>query len=132
MKRAIYSIVYWLASVTIGLGALGHGVGGANALRTGLASVTLAPDIAGLIWVVWYFVSGCMLLFGVVAAWAWFAAARGVPDALVAPSLIGGFYLIFGVAALMYGRDAFWLLFTVEGVMLLGASLGLRKPVRSA
>jgi len=32
MKRKIYSVLYWFAGVTIGLGAFGHVIGGAKAL----------------------------------------------------------------------------------------------------
>ena len=33
MTRKILSVLYWLAAVTIGLGAFGHGLGGGHALR---------------------------------------------------------------------------------------------------
>ncbi len=129
MTRKILSVLYWLAAVTIGLGAFGHGLGGGHALRVALAAVTLDPNMVGVLWIVWYFVSGVMLLFGGLAIWAWFAARRGSRDALVVASAIGVFYGIFGIAALLYGRDPFWLLFLLQGVMLLGSAVGLgRSP----
>ena len=127
MKRKIYSVLYWFAGVTIGLGAFGHGIGGGRVLRAGLATAALDPNIVGVLWIVWYYVSGAMLLFGVAIVWSWFAARRGGRDVLIVPAMIGVLYAIFGAAALLYGRDPFWLLFLVQGVLLLGSSLGLRQ-----
>ena len=128
MLRKVYSVLYWIAALAIGLGAFGHGIGGANVLRAALATVALDPNIVGVLWIVWYFVSGSMLVFGGLALWAWFAARRG-RDVTVVPVSIGALYIVFGAAAFAYARDPFWIFFVVQGVMLLGATLGLRRQV---
>jgi hypothetical protein len=46
---------------------------------------------------------------------------------------LGAFYIVFGAAAYAYARDPFWLFFLAQGVMLLGATLGLpNQPKMSA
>ncbi|HZI21800.1 MAG TPA: hypothetical protein VFD76_04765 [Gemmatimonadales bacterium] len=124
--HTVYSVLYWLSAVTIGLGAFGHGIPAARRLATALSTASLDPHMAGVIWIVWYFVSGCMVVFGALALWAWFAARGGASGALVVPLVIGAFYAIVGAASYLYQRDVFWLLFLVQGVLLLGATLGLR------
>jgi hypothetical protein len=57
---------------------------------------------------------------------------RQLPDPTVAIGL-GAFYIVFGAAAYAYARDPFWLFFLAQGVMLLGATLGLpNQPKMSA
>jgi hypothetical protein len=72
-----------------------------------------------------------MLVFGVLSLWAWFAARRGRAVTVV-PASIGAFYILFGAAAFVYARDPFWLFFLLQGVMLLGATLGLRRQTSPA
>jgi hypothetical protein len=127
VKRTVYSVIYWIAGVLIALGAFGHGIGGARNVRAAFAAVPLDPHVASVIWVVWYWVSGVMLLFGALALWAWFAARRGGRDVLVVPIVIAVFYMLTGAVTSAVERDAFWLLFLVEGVLLLGATLGLKR-----
>jgi hypothetical protein len=126
MKRKLFSAVYLVAGALIGLGAFGHGAQGVRHLDPALEAVTLPPDMAGIIRIVWYFVSGCMLTFGGLIYWAWFAAARGNDGALAVPATIGGFYVVTGFASFAYQPNPFWLLFSAEGCLLLVAALGLR------
>ncbi len=124
--HTVYSVLYWLSAVTIGLGAFGHGIPAARRLATALSTASLDPHMTGVVWVVWYFVSGCMLVFGGLALWAWFAARGGATGPLVVPLVIGIFYAMVGVVSYLARRDPFWLLFLVQGVVLVGATLGLR------
>jgi hypothetical protein len=41
--------------------------------------------------------------------------------------VIAVFYMLTGAVTSAVERDAFWLLFLVEGVLLLGATLGLKR-----
>lgn len=127
MKRKLLSAVYLVVGALIGLGAFGHGAQGMRHLDPALEAVTLPPEMAGVIRIVWYFVSGCMLTFGGLIYWAWFAAARGNYWALAVPAMIGGFYMITGIASFAYQPNPFWLLFSVEGCLLLVAALSLRS-----
>lgn len=126
MKRTIAAALYWLAAITIALGAYGHGFLGIKPVRAAIDASTLAPDIVVPIWIVWYFVSGCMLVFGLLlfSSWAPLKAGRSAP-----PLIIGAFYLIAGIASYAYsGRDPFWLLFVVQGVFVIGSTLVLSRP----
>lgn len=127
MKRQVYSVIYWIAGLLIALGAFGHGIGGARNVRTAFAASTLDPGVASIIWVVWYWVSGAMLLFGALALWAWFAARRGSRDVLVVPIVIALFYMITGAVTTAVERDAFWLLFLVEGALLFVSAFALKR-----
>jgi hypothetical protein len=125
MKAKLLTAIYWTMGLLIGLGAFGHGFGGVRPVRAALAAVTLPVDIREVIWIVWYFVSGCMLLCGGLILWAWFAARRS-PDVLLVPLVIALFWMVTGVASYAYQHKPFWLLFLVEGALLLVATLGLR------
>jgi hypothetical protein len=127
MKRNLFSTLYLMVGALIGLGAFGHGAQGVRHLAPALEAVALPPDMAGVIRIVWYFVSGCMLTFGGLIYWAWFAAARGNHGALAVPAIIGGFYGITGLASFAYQPNPFWLLFSVEGCLLLIAAFSLRN-----
>jgi len=129
MKRQILTGIYWISGLWIGLGAFGHGFGGVKPARAALAAVPLPADILQVIWIVWYFVSGCMLVFGGLIIGAWFAARRGRPQAFVVPIVIALFYMVTGIAAYAYQPNPFWLFFLVLGALLLVSSLGLRRTI---
>lgn len=131
MKARILTAIYWIIGLVIGLGAFGHGFVGVRPVRAALASVNLPSDIREVIWIVWYFVSGAMIVFGGLIIGAWFVARRGRPQALWVPIVIALFYLIFSILAYAYQNNPFWLLFAAEGALLLVATLGLWRETRS-
>ena len=126
MKTTLWSAVYWAMGLMIGLGAFGHGLSGVRPVRAALAAVPLPAEIREVIWIVWYFVSGCMLVFGGLILGAWFAARRGHPQALTVSTVIALFWMATGVASYAYQHKPFWLLFLVEVTLLLFATLRLR------
>jgi hypothetical protein len=126
MKVTLLNATYWTMGLLIGLGAFGHGFVGVQPVRAALATVSLPADIPEVIWIVWYFVSGCMLLCGGLILWAWFAA-RHNPDILLVPVAIALLWVVTGVASYAYQHNPFWLLFLVEGTALLVAALALRR-----
>jgi hypothetical protein len=129
MKRTIATAFYWFAAITIALGAYGHGFVGIRPVEAAVAASTLAPDVVRVIWIVWYFVSGCMLSFGILLFWAWPVLEAGSASRASAALIIGAFYTVTGVAAYLYsGRDPFWLLFVIQGVVVIGSTLVLRRP----
>lgn len=126
LKRTIAAASYWLAAISITLGAYGHGFVGVKPVRAAIAASTLAPEIVRVIWIVWYFVSGCMVVFGALLFWAWPSFKAGSSSRSSAPLIIGAFYLIIGIASYLYsGRDPFWLMFLILGVMVIGSTLVL-------
>jgi hypothetical protein len=132
MKVAFLNAIYWIIGLMIGLGAYGHAFIGVRPIRAALAGVSLPTDIRQSIWVVWSFVSGAMLVCGVLIIWAWFEARQGRTQALMIPIIISVFYVVFGIGSFAYQRSPFWLLFLAEGALLLAATIGLRTSLLSA
>ena len=128
MNRTIAAAFYWFAAITITLGAYGHGFVGVKPVRAAIAASTLAPDVVRVIWIVWYFVSGCMASFGVLLFWAWRDLAAGTSSRSSAALVIGTLYTVTGIAAYLYsGHEPFWLLFLTQGVFVIGSTLVLRR-----
>lgn len=131
MIRKITSAALALTGLVICLGAFGHSFMGRGTLDIGLARVALDAHTEKLIYLVWYFCGGCMLVFGLLviatAARAW----RGEKSGLGASSLIGIFYLLTGVLSLAYMKEAFWSIFVVLGGLALILSLTLRASIAS-
>ncbi|HKC51808.1 MAG TPA: hypothetical protein VKF60_13515 [Myxococcota bacterium] len=131
MTRTIAVALYWLAAITITLGAYGHGFVGVKPVRAAIEASALAPDIVRVIWVVWYFVSGCMIAFGLLLFWAWPALRAGTSSRSGVALIVGALYLVTGVASFQYTeRDPFWLLFVIQGVIVIGSTLVLGRPKR--
>jgi hypothetical protein len=133
--RPVAAALYWIVAITITLGAYGHGFLGIKPVQAAIAATTLAPDIARVIWIVWYDVSGSMLTFGALLFWAWPSVKAGTSSRSGVPLIIGAFYAVTGIAAYLYsGREPFWLLFVTQGVILIGSTLFLRdrEPARSS
>jgi len=123
MTRIIATVLYWLAAVTIALGAFGHGFLGVKPVEAAVAASTLPADIVGVIWIVWYFVSGTMIVCGSILFWAWPAINAGSTARSGAAYIIGVFYAATGVACYLYsGREPFWLLFFFQGVIVIGTT----------
>jgi hypothetical protein len=132
MKRTIASAFYWIAAITITLGAYGHGFVGVKPVRAAIAASTLAPDVVRAIWIVWYFVSACMVTFGILLFWAWPALEAGASSRSSAALVIGALYAVTGIASYLYSEgEPFWLLFVTQGVVVVGSTLALRQPGRA-
>jgi nitric oxide reductase large subunit len=64
--------------------------------------------------------------FGVLLFWAWPSLRAGSFSRSVPALIVGAFYLITGTAAYGYsGREPFWLLFVVQGVIVISSTLVL-------
>lgn len=129
MTRKIASSALALTGLLIFLGAFGHSFGGRKTLDAGLTGLALDAHTERLIYLVWYFCGGCMLVFGLlVIATAW-RAWRGDNNGLSMANLIGVFYLLTGVLSLAYMREAIWSVFIVLGGLTLTLSLTLRASM---
>ncbi|MGH8379196.1 MAG: hypothetical protein ACRER7_09570 [Gammaproteobacteria bacterium] len=127
MARKLLSVLLGLTGLLIGLGAFGHSFMGRKALDAGLARVALDVHTDKLIYLVWYFCGGCMLVFGLITIWAAWKAWCGVNHLLPVSVLIGIFYLLTGILALVHMREPFWSVFVILGGLTLIFSLLLRK-----
>ena len=126
--RVLATVLYWLAAITIALGAFGHGLLGIKPVEAAVAASTLPADIVAVIWIVWYFVSGAMIVCGAMLMWAWPAVRAGSTTRSGAAFIIGVFYTVTGVACYLYsGREPFWLLFLFQGAIVIGTTLVLRS-----
>src|SRR5574340_694638 len=91
MSRKLNASLLALTGLLIALGAFGHSFMGRKALDMGLAHLALDAHTDKLIYLVWYFCGGCMLVFGaLVMAGAW-RAWRGENHGLSVAGLIGVF-----------------------------------------
>ena len=122
MLRKFASALLALTGLLIGLGAFGHSFMGRKALDAGLASLPIDAHTDKLIYLVWYFCGGCMLVFGVLVMRGAWKAMHGERGALFAPCAIGLFYLAAGVMALSYMHEPFWGVFVVLGGLALALS----------
>lgn len=127
MFRKFAAALLVLTGLLIGLGAFGHSFMGRKALDAGLASLPIDAHTDKLIYLVWYFCGGCMLVFGLIVIWAAWKAIRGKRGALFASGLVGIFYLLTGLISLAYMREPFWGVFVVLGglALVLSSALGL-------
>ena len=133
MTRKILSSALALTGLAIFLGAFGHSFVGRRTLDIGLARAALDLHTEKLIYLVWYFCGGCMLVFGLLVIASARRAWRGEKSGLSAASWIGVFYLLAGVLSLAYMKEAFWTTFVVLGGLSLILSLtlasGRKEPV---
>ncbi|HXD22419.1 MAG TPA: hypothetical protein VN613_03605 [Gemmatimonadaceae bacterium] len=128
MIRRLASAALLVAGVLITLGAYGHGLMGRKHIDVELDKFAIAPNVYTMLYVVWYFVSGCMLLFGVTVIAAWVQERKGRTALLPVAGMIGSLYLATGVGGMIYRNgDPFMAVFIVEGGTLLCAALVLRR-----
>ena len=133
MQRTIAAALYWLAAVTIALGAYGHGFVGVVPTRAAIAASPLDSHTVHVIWIVWYFVSGAMLAFGLLLFWAWPGIRSGSGGRSAAALIVGALYAITGISAYLYsGGERFWLLFLAQGVLVISSTLVLARQTKEA
>ena len=125
MLRKLLSSALAVTGLLIGLGAFGHSFVGRKALDVGLAGFPLDAHTDKLIYLVWYFCGGCMLVFGLLVIWSAWQSMRGRSGTLFVAGSIGIFYLLTGVLALAYMREPFWNVFIILGGFALLLSIAL-------
>jgi hypothetical protein len=132
MKR-LSSILLVAAGALIGLGGFAHSFMGRLVVDQELDKFPIDRDVYTMLYVVWYFVGGCMVLFGAMILLAWFRFRRGDRSLLAVTTLIGVLYIGTGIGGFIYRReDPFQLLFVVEGGIVLFSSYLLCRASRAA
>jgi hypothetical protein len=127
MTGKIFSFVFLIVGIVIGLGAFGH-TSAVRHVHKAMDPLPVDPNVATMIYVVWYFVSGCMLLFGLALIWAWLRVRVGDGSLLSVAFLIGFLYLAAGIGGMIYRHgDMFMAFFVLLGSLLLISSFVLRK-----
>src|SRR5262245_15884019 len=119
MLRKLASLIFLLDSVVIGLGAFGHGFE-VRQLHAAIDQFPIEPDLHSMIYVVWFFVSGCMFAFGSTLVWVWWRIAAGENRLLAVAIPIGALYVGIGAFGLVYRHgDPFMAFFAGLGSLLL-------------
>jgi hypothetical protein len=119
MLKTLASWIFLLDSIAITLGAFGHGFQ-ARTVHATIDPFPIDQDVRSMIYVVWYFVSGCMLTFGVTLLWVWWKLRSGDGRFLFAANMIGVLYVGIGLFGLVYrSGDPFMAFFVVLGTLLL-------------
>jgi hypothetical protein len=129
MLKRVALIVFLLVGVVIGLGAFGHG-SAASRVHAAIDQFPIDHHIRATLYIVWYFVSGCMLVFGATIVWIWLRVRSGDTAQLFAAIPIGILYLTTGIGASLYEPgQRFWMLFVTLGGLLLISAYVLRRSV---
>lgn len=131
MTGKIFSIVFLLTGMIIGLGAFGHDSHAAHLASVFGQTSVIDPATAKIVIAVWHFCSGCMLAFGTICVGSWHPVRRGIAGSWFAPTVIGLLYVIVGLSTVFYTGVRFFWLFAALGSALL-ISLSLIWPKRSA
>jgi hypothetical protein len=131
MTRKIMSGALLFMGLLLTLGAYGHGFMGRKNIDVELDKFAIAPNVYTILYVVWYFASGCMLVFGLTIIAAWFQQRKGKVALLPVTGAIGVLYALTGVGGMIYRHgDPFMATFVIEGAVLLALSMALaRTPV---
>jgi hypothetical protein len=132
MLKRLASVIFLLDSLLIGLGALGHGFQ-VRHLHAVIDPFPIEPEMHEMLYVVWYFVSGCMVTFGATLIWVWQRQRIGDRQPLFAAFVIGLLYTGIGAFGLVYRHgDPFMAVFVVlGGVLLLSGYVLSASPIRS-
>src|SRR5439155_26158081 len=77
----------------------------------------LAHDLFGMLALVWYWVSGAMLVFGLLLLWAWWRMRQGDRSPAFLAWLVGAFYCVEVILGAAY-LGLFFLMFVVQAVAL--------------
>jgi hypothetical protein len=115
MTRKLFSALFLIISLIVGLGGFGHAHQWSSRVAPTLGSVD--THIFTLLEAIWYWVSGTMLVFGVLLVWCWLRLRRSDVSLAPVPWVAGGFYILVGSWAALSVEPFFWL-FPVLGALL--------------
>lgn len=101
MSSKLASCVLLIVGIVIWRGAFGH-CHTMRYIRAALDSFPIDPDISTVLYVVWYFVSGCMLVFGSTIVWLWLRPWAGEASPPFVAFLIGTLYVTIGVGGMIH------------------------------
>ena len=103
-----------------------HGFVGRLDIDAELAKHAIADDTLTMLYVVWFFVSGAMFLFGAACVWSAVKSFNGQAQMLGVPIAVGAMYLAVGIGGYVYRHgDPFMLVFVTLGALLVVSSAAL-------
>jgi hypothetical protein len=131
MLEKLASTVFLIDALAIGLGAFGHGLA-VRQVHAAIDQFPIEADIHSMVYVVWYFASGCMFIFGMTLIWVWLRVRAGDSRPLVAATFIGILYIGIGAFGFVYrGGDPFMAFFAVLGSVLLLSAYGMARAAHA-
>ena len=119
MGRRFFSGLFLVVSLIVGLGAFGHAHQWFGHVRGMLTGVE--PKAVDLLELIWLWVSGTMLVFGVLLLRCWWKLRRGDTSLLVIPWMVGGFYILAGSWGALWVAPFFWLFPVLGGLLWLSS-----------
>ena len=126
MKRKLASVIFLVTAISVGLGAFGHGSQWSKHVLPTVGG--LDAGMVRLLALVWYWVSGTMLVFCVLLLWTWWRIGRGERNLFFVPWSIAAFYLVEGFYAAV-DLGPFFLVFVVQAVLLGASAWTLRNTM---
>lgn len=128
MKHKLASAIFLLTTISVGLGAFGHGHQWAKHVLPALGPAD--SSVVRLLALVWYWVSGSMLVFAVLLIWSWWRIRQGERAPRVVPWVVGAFFLVEGIYGAL-GLGAFFLVFVLQAVLLWGSAWVMGRATAS-
>ena len=108
------------AGILVLLSSAAHSLLGWKQLSGELAKTNAPADLVRGLAIGWHFGGAAMVAFGIIAVTLCGGALRGRAVSAFPLKVIGGVYLLFGVAALVAsGGEPFFAIFIVPGLLLL-------------
>lgn len=104
--------------------AAAHSLLGWPQLRAALVQGGVPAALIPGLTVGWHFGGAAMLAFGIIVISLLVDRLRGRQVSLRPVLIIAVVYLLFGIGAIVYSRDAFFTIFVVPALLLLAASWG--------
>src|SRR5258708_2046731 len=101
MKQKLLSGLLLFAGVIIALGSVGHSFLAVTPVEQALSTHSIPASVGRSILAVWHFAGACMAVFGALVIWQWRQIHRGARGQVFVPLLVGLFYFVFGVGAVV-------------------------------
>jgi len=133
MKQKLLSALLLFAGVVVALGSVGHSFIAVTPVEQALSSHPIPASVARSILAVWHFAGACMAVLGALVVWQWRQIQRGIRGQAFVPLLVGLFYFVFGVGAVVCFGAPFFAIFAMLGGCLLVCArfmVGFQAPSR--
>jgi len=126
MIKKIFSFLFLLTSIFIGLGAFGHASQWTKHVYPAIGNLIQDEEMIRLLLAVWLFASGCMMAIGILLVWIWIRVNRGERNLLFIPITISVLYFITGILSWIF-VGKFFALFVILGVLLFISALIMNR-----
>jgi heme A synthase len=104
-----------------------HAFIGWPSVLSGLRTTNSPPDMIQGLGLNWILAAVFMWTLGLIALKTFADRLRARPAVLWPTALMSAVYVLFGIGAIVVSKNPFFLIFIVPGVMLAGASWGIKE-----